>query len=676
MNAPEVTAKLPCAVGDKTASFNELPIFEVGTEEDQMMRYQGPLQRHQLHTGVLQSQLRQSQLRQSQLRGLLPSFVHPVVLATVMAAVAGCSGEVDSGGWENGEQNPANPPGTPDTNPPGVTPSNTPVTPGETPTSVTPGVTPPGTPPVTPAPGTPTVTPPGTPTVAPPAIPPPGAELSNCTTPGPRQIRRLSPVQYQRTLQAIFNDPSVPHEDVLSLPSVLGFHVDADAAVVRDLDGELLMNYAESVADWAVENGKISQFTSCTNAQAQCQTEFIQKLGEKAHREPLSQDMVNTYLPLFTAETTFEDGARAVLSAMLQSPYTIYRRELGVQQGNEFVLTPYEVASQLSYLITDGPPDAQLYEAAKNGQLSTSEQLLAQADRLLATDTASETLANFVEGWLEVDKLTSKAKTESILPLPDELRQSMIGETQQLFINTFKEGGSFADLFNADYTYIDQRLASHYGMGGGGGESFTRADLSGTDRATGVLGHASFLTTHALSDNSSPVQRAKIVIERLVCSTLPPVPQGLDTSLDTTTQFKTNRERYEAHRSVEPCKTCHATIDPIGYTFENYDGFGRYRTQENGIDIDASGEITQIAPGNVALDGLNSLSQALSASPEAQACLVRYWSYYAYGTDTWANIECNRDNVIRYAQAQNFSLKSVLQGVIQGPNFSRRVADQ
>lgn len=632
------------------------------------MRYQGPLQRHQLQTGVLQSQFRQSPLRR-----LLPALMHPVVLATVMVAVAGCSGEVDSGGWEDGEENPAaTTPVTPGFNPPGVTPSNpTPGNPSGEPTPVTPGVNPPGVTPTTPG-----TTPPGTPTVTPPAIPPPGTELSNCTTPGPRQIRRLSPVQYQRTLQAIFNDPSVPHEDVLSLPSVLGFHVDADAAVVRDLDGELLMNYAESVADWAVQNGKVSQFTSCTNAQAQCQTEFIQKFGEKAHREPLSQETVNTYLQLFTAETTFEDGARAAISAMLQSPYTIYRRELGVQEGNEFALTPFEVASQLSYLITDGPPDAQLYEAAKNGQLSTAEQLLTQADRLLATEQASETLANFVEGWLEVDKLTSKAKTESILPLPDELRHSMIGETQQLFINTFKEGGSFADLFTADHTYIDQRLAAHYGMGGGGGENFTRADLNGTDRATGVLGHAAFLTTHALSDNSSPVQRAKIVIERLVCATLAPVPMGLDTSLDTSTEFKTNRERYDMHRSVEPCKTCHATMDPIGFSFEHYDGFGRYRAQENGVDIDASGEITQISPGNVPLDGLDSLSEALSTSPEAQACLVRFWSYYTYGTDTWANIECNRDNVIRYAESQNFSLKSVLQGIIQGPNFTRRVADK
>ncbi len=592
-----------------------------------------------------------------------------------LAMLAACSGNVDEGGWGGGPESPdpgsSNGPVGPDNgsgepNPP-VTPGTEPGTNGPSPsgTSVQPGD----------PTGNPTDPTTSSPTTTPPLIPPPGAPLAECATPGPRQIRRLTPVQYQRTVEAMFNDPGVPSDSGLSLASVLGFHVDADAQVIRDLEGELLMNYAESVADWAVQSGKVSQFTSCTQQQTQCTTEFIRNLGERAHREPLTDQTVNAYTSLFAAEPTFEDGARAVIAAMLQSPYTLYRRELGAQQGNEYVLTPFEIASQLSYFLTDAPPDAELYQAAKNNQLSTPEQLLAQADRLLNTPYAEEALSHFVQGWLEIDKLPSKAKNENLLPLPDELRQSMIEETNQLFLNTFKEGGTLADLYRANYTYVDQRLASHYGIGGGAGETFTRTDLTNTNRATGMLGHAAFLTTHALSDNSSPVQRAKIVIERLICNVLPPVPMGLDVSLDTTTPFATNRERYEVHRSVEPCRTCHLNLDPIGYTLENFDGFGRYRTQEGGVDIDPSGHIAQLAQGEVQLTGPNDLSNALAESPEAQACLVRFWSYYTYGTDSWANIECNRDSVIRYAQGQDFSLKSVLHGIIQGPNFTRRVAD-
>lgn len=605
-----------------------------------------------------------------------PSTRAIVTLASLLSIAAGCSGNVgdNNGDWDLNPDGPSgvNPGpgggnGTPGT-PPGTNPDGTPVQPGE-PGTVNPGGVAPGG--VGPS-GT------GTSTSPAPAVPPPippNGELSNCSTPGPRQIRRLTPVQYQRTVQAIFNDPGVPSDTVLSLASVLGFHVDADASLIRDLDGELLMNYAESVADWAIEQGKLNQFTSCTDQQPHCQSEFIRNLGERAHREPLDEASINSYAALFASESSFQDGARSVIAAMLQSPYTLYRRELGVQQGSEYVLTPYEVASQLAYFLTDAPPDAQLYEAAKNNQLSTPEQLLPHTERLLNSQYAEEALKNFVQGWLHIDKLPSKAKTESILPLPIELRRSMIEETNQLFVQLFKQGGTLADLYRADHTYVDGRLAAHYGFNGVGGDQFTRVDLNGTDRPVGMLGHAAFLTTHALSDNSSPVQRAKIVIERLICNHLPQVPVNLDVSLDTTTPFKTNRERYEVHRSVEPCKTCHVNLDPIGYTMENYDGFGLYRTEESGEPIDPSGHIAQLSQGRVELTGINDLSNTLAESIEAQACLVRFWSYYAYGTDSWTNYECNRDNIIRYAQDQDFSLRSVLNGIIQGPNFTRRVAD-
>lgn len=500
-------------------------------------------------------------------------------------------------------------------------------------------------------------------------------ELSNCTTPGPRQVRRLTSDQYARTLQNIFSDPNVPVETVLSDGAVLGFHVDATAAVVRDLEGELLMNHAESVADWAVDNGKVAQFTSCTEQRADCQTSFIASFGAKAHREPLSDTTIEAYRGLFDEEPTFDDGLRSVISAMLQSPFLLYRRELGAEQDGEFALSPYEVASQLSYWITDAPPDEALYEAAASGRLSTSEDYAREASRLLETPYARETLAAFLEGWLHLDKLASKAKDESVLPLPTELRTSMLEESVELFLNTFYDGGSLEDLFTATHTYVDQRLAAHYGISGVG-QGSERVGLDGTNRPAGVLGHAAFLTTHALSDNSSPVQRAKVVIERLVCGTLPAVPADLNVALDTETEFSTNRERYEVHRQRDDCRSCHENLDPIGYAFEHFDGFGRYRDQENGVDIDATGSLAVMGSGPVPLDGVDSLSVALANSPELQSCLVRFWSYYTFGAEGWQGAECNRDGVIRDAREEGFTLRSVLMGIARSPHFSRRVADQ
>jgi Protein of unknown function (DUF1592)/Protein of unknown function (DUF1588)/Protein of unknown function (DUF1595)/Protein of unknown function (DUF1587)/Protein of unknown function (DUF1585) len=515
---------------------------------------------------------------------------------------------------------------------------------------------------------TPTTTSGGNPT------PLPVGELKDCGTPGPRAVRRLTAAQYANTLRSIFSDPNVPTETVLSDAAVLGFNVDAQAAVVRDLEGELLMNYAESVADWAVQNGKTSAFTSCTEATDQCQREFVMNFGAKAHREPLTDARISAYLALFEAEASFDDGARAVISAMLQSPFTLYRRELGTQASDLFALGPYELASELSYWLTDAPPDAALYDAAANGRLSSTDDLLAEATRLLETPQARQSLARFLDGWLRLDKLGSKAKDESLLPLPAALRESMLQESRELFLNTFYEGGTLADLFSARYTYVDQSLAQLYGLGGGG-QSAQRVDTTGTTRPAGLLGHAAFLTTHALSDNSSPVQRAKIVIERLLCGVLPPVPSNVDTTLDTKTDFATNRERYEEHRKNEACRTCHEVMDPIGFAFEHFDAFGRYRDQENGVDINATGSLSQLRSGAVALDGVDSLSEALAESPELQACFVRYLSYYTFGKEGWTEAVCNRDAVLRQAQADDFALKSVLLGIVQAPNFASRVQD-
>jgi hypothetical protein len=504
--------------------------------------------------------------------------------------------------------------------------------------------------------------------------PAPVGELQDCSTPGPRQVRRLTAEQYRNTLEAIFSDPNVPDETVLSDAAVLGFQVDAETSVVRDLEGELLMNYAESVADWAVENGKVAQFTSCSDLAEQCQREFVTNLGSKAHREPLSESRVAAYLELFDGAASFDDGARAVISALLQSPFTLYRREMGTDTGGLYSLGSYELASELSYWLTDGPPDAQLYDAAANGRLRSTDDLVTEASRLLETPAARESLGRFLEGWLHLDKLGSKAKDESIMPLPAELRASMVGESRELFLHTFYEGGTLADLFTARHSYVDQSLASLYGLGGGG-QSFERVDLSNSTRAAGLLGHGAFLTTHALSDNSSPVQRGKVVIERLLCGSLPPVPSDIDTTLGAPTEFATNRERYEQHRDRDECRSCHENLDPIGFAFEHFDGFGRYRDQENGVDIDATGSLNQLASGPVALDGVDSLSEALAASPEVQACFVRYVSYYTFGREGWTDEACNRDAVISNAREEDFNLRSVLLGVVRAPHFSTRVED-
>jgi hypothetical protein len=155
-----------------------------------------------------------------------------------------------------------------------------------------------------------------------------------------------------------------------------------------------------------------------------------------------------------------------------------------------------------------------------------------------------------------------------------------------------------------------------------------------------------------------------------------PPPQGLDTAFKMGMTFKTNRERFKFHEDNDACRGCHIPLDGLGFAFEKYDGFGQYRTQENGQNVDATGSMTVLAGGPFPLDGIDSVSALLADSPEVQACIVRYMSYFGYGRDAWDKSECNRDGIIKQAQGQDFSLKSVLMGVVTAPHFSKRVADK
>jgi len=503
----------------------------------------------------------------------------------------------------------------------------------------------------------------------------PSEPLAQCDTPGPRTVRRLTAKQYDNTLNALVGDGK-PVDQVLPDPANLGFHLDADALLVSDLTAELLMNYSERVAAWAVEN-RLNDIAHCTNHDQNCHRQFIEEVGRQAFRQTPNEAQMSRYLAMFEAEDSFETGMAVVLATMLQSPYLLYRRELGEQDPDhpgQFRLTALEMASELSYLLTDGPPDQQLLDAATQGRLGTNDDLDREAERLLSQPSARDALTTFVHGWLEVDGLPAKAKDQNTFDLTPTLRDAMLRETREFFLDAFYNGGTAMDLFGADYTFVNQELASFYGLGGAGGD-FQRVSLAGSQRATGVLGQGAFLTEHALPENSSPVQRGARVRERVLCQELPEVPENLDTNLDPPDPSASNRERYAQHSADDACSGCHSVIDPVGFAFEEYDGFGRYRDQDRGQDVDASGELSGVVAGPIALDGLNDLNAYLSSSDSARSCLVRYWSYFAYGRDNWEQKECNHDAIRAEAGAAGYDLKSTLLAIIHAPHFSRRVAD-
>jgi len=512
------------------------------------------------------------------------------------------------------------------------------------------------------------------------------APLTMCNTPGPRQIRRLTSKQYRNTLVAVFGD-QVPDAPVLSDPNTLGYGVDADDSVVQGLDADALMGFSETVATFAKDNGKISQFSNnCNDNNQNCQDTFIKNLGQRMNREPVSDARVAEYRKLFSAPgvTSFDEGAQAVIQAMVQSPYMLYRRELGPlnRTSQTYQLTQYELASQLSYFLTNGPPDQALMDAAKNNQVDID----AQAERLIETDAAKGVFGTFVRAWTDVDRLLPKAKAGNDA-LTMDVRNAMLEETNRLFSDVLEGGGSIGDLFNANYTFLNKPLADFYGIPGPTGNDFQEVDLTGTNRVPGLLGQGSYLTAHALADNSSPVQRAFVVRERFLCNDLPPVPTNLDTNLKPQISGNTSRERYAAHDANEPCHSCHKLMDPVGFTFEHYDGFGLRREMEAGKPVDSSGGVPLMDGGNLVtpeitfpLSDSSGLADYLSKLENVRACMINNLEYFSYGIANdakWPSEEkvCT-DNFIRQEARNNGNtLKSALMAVLHAPTFTTRVLD-
>ena len=497
-----------------------------------------------------------------------------------------------------------------------------------------------------------------------------GGELvpPDCTERGPRMLRRLTKRQYHNTLVALFGD-GVPAADVLVDPVVEGFQVDATQAVIRDLDAQLLMGHAEAVAAWAVDN-RLAELAPCQQLDAVCARTFVEQLGRRAYREPVPAASIDAYVTMLLAEPTFADGARTVIAAMLQSPYVLYRRELGVLGDDGlYHLTPHELASALSYMLTDAPPDAELAAAADQGRLATVEDLDREVTRLLASPAVDAAFGAFVEGWLHTGDLVTRAKVDPENRLTEAVRRSMLRETQLVYLDVLRGGGTLGDLLTAPFTYVDQELASYYGVAGGGG-GFTRVDVPAGPRAPGVLGHGSVLTRHALAETSSPVQRGKLVRERLLCETIPPPPPSVDANLPPPGDAQTTRERYENHSILEACRGCHDRLDPVGFAFEHYDAFGRRRDQENGVPIDATGALTGIPEGEVALDGVDSLVSYLATSAEAERCYVHYASYYAFGL-----AGCSEEDVLAEVAASGGTLEGVIRAIVHAPHFTTRTAD-
>ncbi|MEM9488394.1 MAG: DUF1592 domain-containing protein [Myxococcota bacterium] len=507
--------------------------------------------------------------------------------------------------------------------------------------------------------------------------------VDNCadeTIPGPRRLRRLSRSEFDNTISDLLNIDSDWGAQFAPDVVVGGFDNNADALTVTPLLADQLRGAAEEIAELALPAAQ--GFMPCTMdaGDRECAGEFIDRFGERTFRRELTESDRTRYLAVFDlgAEEGFARGVELVISAMLQSPHFLYRRELGVSDGNgRYNLTSYEIASELSYFLWGTMPDDELFEAARSDALIEVDEIEAQARRMLASPKAKRTIESFSTQWLDIERVTTVPKDGITFPeFTPEIRASMAAQAAKLLADVmFSDGATFADMLLTQHTIVDERLATFYGI-----SLPAEVDADGFGRVTlpqgqsgGILTMGAVLATHARANDSSPVHRGKLIRERLLCQELAPPPPGVNAELPELEPGLTTRERYIQHSADSACSNCHRLMDPIGFSFENFDGIGRWRDDEDGLPIDVSGEILQTASSDGTFNGVNELAEKLADSRDVQSCFARQWVRFAYGSEDNDAMACTTAEIESAFLAGDLDVTELIISIVRAPHFRTRV---
>ena len=367
------------------------------------------------------------------------------------------------------------------------------------------------------------------------------------------------------------------------------------------------------------------------------------------------------------------------LEGVLASPRFVFRfeeRPTTARAGQTYALSDVDLASRLSFFLWASGPDAELRRVAEAGRLSRPAELNGQVTRMLADRRADVLGARFAGQWLRLQDLDKINPDVRFYPDFDEqLKQSMRRETETFFTRILRDNRPVTDLFTADYTFVDERLARHYGYPGIVGAEMRRVTYPDS-RRRGILGHASVLTLTSEAERTSPVLRGKWVMEVLL-GTPPPAPPPNVPPLDATPdaeggRMRTVRERMEQHRKNPACMSCHRMIDPIGLALENFDVTGGWRIKDNGMPIDPASALYDGTPLASAAD----LQQALM---KRSTVLVRNFAEnlttYALGRRLTASDMPMVRRVVRQAAAANNTLAAFVHGIVQTPAFRMKAAD-
>jgi hypothetical protein len=466
-----------------------------------------------------------------------------------------------------------------------------------------------------------------------------------------RSLRRLSRREYNNVVHDLLGDTTQPASGSAFGIEVYvnGFDNGSDGLTVQGSDVLSYQAAAEALAATVVTTNMPLLIGSCDpSADAgACENVFFTTFVKRAYRRPPTDTEVQRLQAVYAAGAAnggFVAGIQLALEAVLQSPAFLYREELGAPDPsypNTARLTDYEVASELSFLITGSMPDAELLTAADNGTLKTVADFQREATRLLALPAAKPALRAFLHQWMATDQVATIDKDATVYPtFTPGVATSMQGELDQYFDQVLWTGtGSLREIFTSTQSFIDATLASTVYKVASPGTGFNAVTLDAQTRA-GILTRAGFLAAHADVDSSGPVPRGVFVLNSLLCEPPGPPPANVPaapSAASAAQAHQTTRQRFIAHLSESFCQDCHTSIDGVGFGFEEFDGMGVYRTTENGSPVDTSGTLVGTDVDGP-FSGASQLGQSLVKSQNAMSCFVKQVYRYAMGQEESAGV--------------------------------------
>ena len=416
--------------------------------------------------------------------------------------------------------------------------------------------------------------------------------------------------------------------------------------------------------------------------QHSCAATILGRMARQAYRRPVTQADTDTLLQFFDQGRkdggSFDSGIQFAMERMLVDPDFLLRvyRDPTKEQGSTYRLSDLELASRLSFFLWSSIPDDRLLTLAEHGELSKPAVLESQVRRMLADPRATDALVNnFAAQWLNLRRIDEVVVDPNKYPNYDEsLLQAFQKETEMFVASTLREDRSVDELLDANYTFVNERLARHYGIPGVYGSRFRQVTLPNPDQRGGLLAQGSILATTSYPDRTSPVLRGKFLLNNIFGLPIPPPPPGVNTTLETKPGVvpPTIRERLAKHRTSATCSSCHSVIDPLGFALENFDVIGGWRTtDEADKPVDASGTTTS----GEKIVGLSGLRRALLEDPEQfPRTVTEKLMAYALGRRVEYYDEPSVREIVHDAAPERYRWSSLILGIVQSPAFQMRDA--